>query len=353
MSAISMTKEERIAALERFGYTRREASFLCIAALQGGYFMRRQFCTFLDKEMGGTAASLVDKLLTRKHGSAVTAFNQTKIYHLGSRPFYAALGEGDNRNRRERSVPGMKSRLIGLDFVLAHPDYRYLATEGEKLDYFVGTLGVPMGVLPNKRYTARTGASATTRYFVDKYPIFLDADGVSSFCFVDESAVTISGFETYLGQYGGFFRSLGRFRVIYVADAPSLFEAAERVFARFLTKSGSALIDPLVQQMLEHFEALSLFESGDHSSFNREKLIRLRNERKQFSSPDHGVLYQCWKAGGRQAVLDIVAPRTSVAKPPAAQFRAYAVDQDYRFLGDNIREPGCRQACREKETQAK
>jgi hypothetical protein len=29
---------------------------------------------------------------------------------------------------------------MGLDFVLAHPQYQYLATEHEKLDFFCSTL---------------------------------------------------------------------------------------------------------------------------------------------------------------------------------------------------------------------
>jgi len=31
---------------------------------------------------------------------------------------------------------------MGLDFVLAHVHYRYLATEWEKVDYFSGTQGI-------------------------------------------------------------------------------------------------------------------------------------------------------------------------------------------------------------------
>src|SRR5712691_8419806 len=125
MSSRSMSSAERIAALKSLGYTEREAAFLCLAALHGGYFLRRQYCAFIGKEIGGTAAALVEKLLAQEHAVAISALNNTKIYHLGNRPFYALLGETDNRNRREHSAPAIKKRLMGFDFVLAHPHYRY------------------------------------------------------------------------------------------------------------------------------------------------------------------------------------------------------------------------------------
>src|SRR5438093_7087639 len=102
MSQVSMTNEERIRAIRQLGYTEREAAFLCIAALHGGYFLRRQYCDFLGKENGGTAAALVQKTLARGHAKASAYANNTNVYHLCTRPFYAVLGQVDNRNRRER-----------------------------------------------------------------------------------------------------------------------------------------------------------------------------------------------------------------------------------------------------------
>src|SRR6266849_7919558 len=103
MSSRSMSSSERIAALKGLGYSEREAAFLCVAALHGGYFLRRQYCGFIGKEIGGTANALVEKLLIQKHAVAISALNHTKIYHLGSRHFYTLLGETDNRYRRDPS----------------------------------------------------------------------------------------------------------------------------------------------------------------------------------------------------------------------------------------------------------
>jgi hypothetical protein len=88
MSQEILTMAQRAEALKGFGYTDREAGFLAIAALHGGYFLRRQFPEFIGKELGGTAAALIEKLLARKHATVAAGCNNTKIYHLCSRPFY-------------------------------------------------------------------------------------------------------------------------------------------------------------------------------------------------------------------------------------------------------------------------
>ena len=75
----------------------------------------------------------------------------TKLYHLCSRPFYAAIGEEDNRNRRERPPFAIKNRVMGLDFVLGHSENHYLATEREKVRYFTETLGIDLAALPTKQ----------------------------------------------------------------------------------------------------------------------------------------------------------------------------------------------------------
>src|SRR5688572_2454196 len=102
MSQVSMTNEDRAEALRQLGYAAREAAFLVLVALHGGYFLRRQYCEFLGKEAGGTAASLVQKVVANGHAKVSLYERNTHVYHLCTRPFYAFLGQTDNRNRRDR-----------------------------------------------------------------------------------------------------------------------------------------------------------------------------------------------------------------------------------------------------------
>ena len=102
MSQIPMSSQDRVNALRQFGYTEREASFLSLAALHGGYFLRRQYGQFLGRPVGGTAADLIEKMLAKEHAKVLTFEHNTHLYHVCTRPFYTAMGQPDNRNRRER-----------------------------------------------------------------------------------------------------------------------------------------------------------------------------------------------------------------------------------------------------------
>ncbi len=57
----------------------------------------------------------------------------------------------------------MNVKLMGLDFVLAHPEHRYLATETEKLEFFVGALWLKREWLPPRIFRSRNGRTQTTR----------------------------------------------------------------------------------------------------------------------------------------------------------------------------------------------
>jgi hypothetical protein len=318
MNAIPLTTDERIQALARFGYSDREAGFLCLAALHGGFFLRRQYGRYLRKELGGTAAALIDKVLAHEHARASTFADNTHVYHLCARPFYEALGQGNNRNRRERQPLSVKNRLMALDVVLAHPGNRFLATEQEKVDFFTTSLKLDPHLLPVKRFHARRDGSVTERYFVDKQPIFLTADGPTgsrpssqpsvSFCFVDEGARTVSRFETYLDQYRSLLAALPEFRVLYVAQTPFLFESAARAFERLLgaTGKGSRVATaPDGARLKEYFAARHLFENGDLSTFDRAKLIRLREARTAFSGAHFEALFEQWKASDHSLPADV------------------------------------------------
>ena len=86
----------------------------------------------------------------------------------------------------------------------------------EKLDYFVGTLGLNHSFLPQHVYRSRYGRNIKTRYFVDKFPLFLSGASsarspVVGLCYVDGSIGKPSGFDTYLAQYKDLFSRLDRF----------------------------------------------------------------------------------------------------------------------------------------------
>src|SRR5262249_40719791 len=157
----------------------------------------------------------------------------------------------------------IKRKLMGLDFVLAHPAYQYLATEREKLTYFTATWGISSEDLPTRWYESPQGRLATAKYFVDKYPLFLatpdpvinpgttaptlpQAKPVVHFSYVDEGAQGTGGFATYLHQYSRLLTALPEFRIIYIAQDSRFFDSARRIFQQVLNACAHAPTDPRV-----------------------------------------------------------------------------------------------------------
>jgi len=334
---LPMTMTERIAALKRFGYNTEEARFICLAALHSGYFVRRQFLAFIDGTKGSKDIVFLDKLQTNRH-IEITLFRHNRmVYHLSAKPVYDAIGERDNRNRRERQPSTIKNKLMGLDFVMENQDHHYLATEREKLDYFVKTLGFKPDQLPTRWYASPHGHEATPKHFVDKYPLFLaSAEGACSpvvhFCYVDEGQQTTYGFATYLSQYSRLLMSLAEFRVIYIAQDDRLSGSARRVFEAFVGEV-SGTPDPEVRQLLAHFEARSQYEAREFSSFDTATLIRYREERKRFSGQRYEELFREWRAGGAAAVRALLEPRHEHKTPLADRFSTYVLEHDYDLFG--------------------
>jgi hypothetical protein len=340
MSQIALTNLERIQALQRLGYNEREAEFLCLAALHGGYFLRRQYAQFIGNQDGGTVTQLIEKTLGQAHAEAATYRANTHIYHLDARPFYAALGQEDNRNRRRKETITIKAKLMGLDYVLAHPKHEYLATEQEKIEFFQETFQIERQNLPTKRYASRD--QITDRYFVEKYPVFhspsLDPARpvVVSFCFVDPGMAGISGFETFMDRYADLFAALREFAVIYFAEGDALFGKARTAFDRFsggTRKGNNGACDTKTQQMLVYFEARHLYETRQLALFDRAKLVRLRNQRQEFSGPEIEALYERWNTNGRVAVLESLAPKEPPQTSRSGTFSTYVLEHSYDLFG--------------------
>jgi hypothetical protein len=343
-----MTTPERAAALQNFGYNTEESRFLCLAALHSGYFVRRQFLSFTSGAKGWKDVALVNKLKVNKH-CRVTAYRHNRmVYHLSAKPLYDALGEKDNRNRRERQPSTIKSKLMGLDFVLDHPQYEYLATEQEKLDYFLGMVKIAPEILPTRWYESTRGHGATAKHFVDKYPMFLSvppggATSVVHFSYVDEGMQTTDGFATYLSQYSRLLSRLSDYRVIYVAQHSGLRGSAQRVFDAFSGRESQELgapLDPVIRQLLEHFAARHQYEARDFSQFDTAALIRYRDEKKQFAGERYEVLYRHWEAGGAGAVLAVLNPGQEPEKVPRERFSTYILEYDYDLFGTLTSGPG-------------
>jgi len=337
-----MTITERSQPLTRLGYTEREGAFVCLVALNGGFFLRRQFCTFAKSGDGGTATAFIEKLIRNEHGRMVTGFGNLHVYHVFARPVYNAIGEENNRNRRERAAVAMKNRLMSLDFVLDLPLRSYLSTEQEKVSHFTG-LGIKISDLPVKEFRTPGATSGTPRYFIDKYPMYVPAkaEGAShaAFTFIDEGLVTSLRFESWLHQYERLFARLNGFDVVYVAALGRPFAAAEKAVQAFVSGGGRGNLGDLLRRadlkrLVDYLAREHLYETGQFDSFGVAELNKLRRDRDEFSGSFYKALYGRWKALGDADFQAVLASSRPVIDGSRARFSTCLLEHNYDVFGN-------------------
>jgi hypothetical protein len=328
-----MTQAERLDALEALGYAPREAAFLVLAALHSGYFLCRQFRHFARIHDGKATTVFTDKLLTNHHASCQRVAYHTDLFHVGAKRVYAELDEPDNRHRRPRSALAVKTKLMALDYVLAHPADEFLATERERVAYFIERQQLTHQVLPTKTYRGRQ--TTTRRCFVDKSPIAIARPGVSplppTFGYVDPGEATLAGFETYLEQYQPLLQALPSAHVLYIADRRGRWVDAEAVFRRVWKRAGTYQ-QSWINQLLRYFRARALYERRVAGQITTEALDHVRDGRAAFSSPRVEDLFARWCHDGDaslRAALD--AERQQLAVRPIT-FGTWCADLTTTYL---------------------
>ena len=71
-----------IVALESLGYTKREAAFLYLGAVHSGYFLRRQFDYFIDRNKGSIAMRFLEKARIAGHIQLLDTTHRRQVCHL-------------------------------------------------------------------------------------------------------------------------------------------------------------------------------------------------------------------------------------------------------------------------------
>src|SRR5260370_10144440 len=147
------------------------------------------------------------------------------------------MGGEDLRDGKKHELEYVKTRLGGVDLVVGHAQQGYRETEAEKVAFFEKEWNVSREAVPVKQYRARKSAEITPRYFVDRFPMFVDrlsSPPVVSFTYVDAGAVTLEAFGTHLRSYLGLFQALPRLEFVYMAPTALLFQLAESEFHHLL-----------------------------------------------------------------------------------------------------------------------
>ena len=286
-----------VPVLESVGYTEREAAFLYLVALHSGYFLRRQYGRFIQRERGAIAEQLLRKSLALGHLQRIACGQTRFVYHLTSREMYSAVGLPASQHRRLKGDAQIKCRLMVLDFVLDHLGNRLLDSVETKLSFFTQTLDLSEALLPH----SSGGGMAR---FPEEFPIVIGEQQSLRFTFIDEGALSTSGFESFLSRYRAFFTTLSGFDLLYLADSDHNFGRAAKVFAAMYPETRALGVTSMTPRGVDHFLGyLHAYENNETQKrpITLRDLSILREGEHLYTTLEHQALCAAWKIGSTNA----------------------------------------------------
>ena len=241
-----------------------------MVALHSGVFLRRQYLQFAGISSGKHATEFLKKLVESHHCRTFPLAGRIAVYHLDSKVIYRVMGHPDLRFRRPHGLDYVKTKLLSLDFILRNPANTYLATEQEKVDYFVNLLNIPASNLPAKVYRSTKGKTETVRHFVDKFPLFLSPAAVVHFTFVSAGGSSrLDEFRTHLRHYRGLFRCLKEIRMVFIHQDSFHVPAAETCFRAALKAPEGTAIESA--GLLRYFKLRQAWERQEYEKVGSEE----------------------------------------------------------------------------------
>lgn len=286
-----------VPVLESVGYTEREAAFLYLVAVHSGYFLRRQYSHFIQRERGAIAAQLLRKAVALGHLQSVACGQARFVYHLTSRQMYSAAGLAASQHRRLKGDAQIKSRLMVLDFVLDHLGDSILDSSEAKLGFFTQNFGLSEALLPHAQ------GGGTSR-FPEEFPIVIGEQQSIRFTFIDEGALSTSGFESFLSRYRAVFAGLPSFNLLYLADSDHNFERAATVFAALYPEARALGVTVMTPHGVDHFlDYLRAYENNETQKhpITLRDLAVLREGEDIYITLEHQALCAAWKIGSTSA----------------------------------------------------
>lgn len=218
-----------IPALESFGYTDREAAFLYLAAAHSGYFLRRQFDYFIDRNKGSISMRFLEKAHLAGHIESLDYKQGWRVYHIASRAIYRLLGDSESQLRRRKGDTQVRARLMALDYVLENENDSYLACSQKRLHFFAEVRGISPELF--------TDDDGRLHPLLGSFPLSLvdrtrPARSTVRFAFIDEGLVTVEKLLRFLAAADPLLCAVGTFEVVYVSVTDAHFEDAKAAFWR-------------------------------------------------------------------------------------------------------------------------
>jgi hypothetical protein len=326
---------EHIKALRAFGYTDSEARFLYIVATHSGYFIPRHFAEFSGNKAGRAIHTFTTRILAHGHAKQRRHQNNARVYHLTHRRIYQSLDKENIRNRRTHSFEFIKTRLAILDFILSHLHYDYFEGEFDKVQYFQERFELRLQEIPGRAYSGANQVPDTIRYFVDKFPLYLDltmpAQPLVTLTYIDPGFGNLSAFTTHLRAYSVFLSRLPRFAFLFASPDVQLFPKAQRLFAQEINpRPGEISV-----RLARYFRLRSVWEAKRYEVLSNDDLEFLNHARQCFSGELFESTYQKWQTGtvAESALVAHLDGRSE--RKQKITFNTCLLPHDYSLFGQN------------------
>jgi len=292
---------ERINALATFGYTEREAEFLYMVATFSGFFVQRQFATYLGINGRGPVTDLIAKALEKEHAREYRGeLGSRKMYHLFSHALYSAIGKENSRNRkvgRYGLLDKPSIRILTLDFVLAHTQERYLEEEADKVEYLTKHENIGVDVIPSHTFVGKNG-SQTRRHFIERFPVFVSGSAGSSvaFSYIEDEIRSLQTFGSFLQRYRPLLQAgQGRFKLIFASDSALNFPPVERLFRQVFSPVQHQRD---MRQLKRFFWLRKMAEEKRFKELAHRDLVEWQRGVKRYAAPEYQSQYEAWKKTG-------------------------------------------------------
>lgn len=326
---------QQVQTLRSFGYTEREARFLYVVALHSGYFTQQQYTEFGPVTRGCIAHGFTSKIVTRGHAMEHRYQNNARVFHFTHKGMYSAIGQENIRNRRKHSFEFMKTRLAILDFVLSHLEYDYFEGEAEKVQYFEGHFQIRPQEMPGRTYRGANKVPDTIRYFVDKFPMFLDstvaAKPLVAFSFIDPGLGNLDAFRTHVDAYSSFLQRIQRFAFIFASPTPKLFDAARKLFQN----KTNPPTGKLSEQLVRYFTLRVNWEAKRYELLEDADIEFMNHARQCFAGEAFESAFAEWKVGLISEGHLVAVLETRTRQNKEIRFSTCLLPRDYSSFAQN------------------
>jgi len=286
---------EQISAIEnlmQLGFTLRQSEFLYLVGTQSGVFTTEHYRIFTgNAQRGGPQLRLLARLEKHRFVMRIALNRRDQFFHLSNKAFYRAILTEDSRLRRGMSPSLLRQRLQYMDYVVRHPDARYLATESQKCEYLAEQFGISEALFPRQEYSAKNLAhGSTVRFFPERYPMFImDAAGYAGLGIVygEDPANRFASFRRFVLSNQTLFSPIPAIHFVYVSASSTRAYLASALLKSLFSNSHPTQND----DMQRYFRLRRLYENNARESFTNADYAFWTRNHKQYSESKYEPMY--------------------------------------------------------------